>query len=524
MASLTHVCMLTKNGWENITAEKASEKFHGSVSARRHIFMCDLCGQPVILANGKKQKPHFRHSRGESDKNCSERKHGQYYNYEYQPQDYQLPLRIVNITKEDFSLQMGFVSATEQVLDEAKNKKIIITATTTTNQTEIEYCYSFERLNPDGITYLNIGDVPCSDYKITTDEKLQSIWPKKVQGFNSAGSLFDPKSGKFLPKDADVSINKTYYLLTTKNFIQTIKNLKMKCVCIKKINLTSWHIYEITAEEMSDTLANFFLSLNYRLTKIPVRIQPVWPIYKQTPYLLQHNREYLAVHFLGCGGAKLKTYPPTYFTMHTCAQNTGIVYRIPCKLRQQLIAVGRTRVLKYMFFEKKSLLQQMEDPTVKVVDRKSELWRQGLHYELPAGNTLRIQTEYDGLLKVKKGNSLLNRIPLEAEKEIEIPVQFGMKICILQGKDCVYETTFTNSQKNQDIADDVLLRKLTAYHGKKVRIEHLDGALAVYLNECPKTKLWLRKQIEQGWISEDAYRLLKSSILQKLYHHGGEKR
>ena len=48
MASLTHVCMWSDNGWKRITAEQAA-RLHpgGTVSAHSGLFMCELCGQYV---------------------------------------------------------------------------------------------------------------------------------------------------------------------------------------------------------------------------------------------------------------------------------------------------------------------------------------------------------------------------------------------------------------------------------------------------------------------------------------------
>ena len=53
MASLTHVGMWSDNGWKRITAEQAA-RLHpgGTVSAHSGLFMCELCGQYVILTDG----------------------------------------------------------------------------------------------------------------------------------------------------------------------------------------------------------------------------------------------------------------------------------------------------------------------------------------------------------------------------------------------------------------------------------------------------------------------------------------
>lgn len=74
MASLTHVCMWSDNGWKRITAEQAA-KLHpgGTVSAHSGLFMCELCGQYVSLTDGTVQTRHFRHSAYEKSKNCPER-------------------------------------------------------------------------------------------------------------------------------------------------------------------------------------------------------------------------------------------------------------------------------------------------------------------------------------------------------------------------------------------------------------------------------------------------------------------
>ena len=63
MASLTHVCMWSDNGWKRITAEQAA-RLHpgGTVSAHSGLFMCELCGQYVILTDGDIRIRYFKHS------------------------------------------------------------------------------------------------------------------------------------------------------------------------------------------------------------------------------------------------------------------------------------------------------------------------------------------------------------------------------------------------------------------------------------------------------------------------------
>ena len=60
MASLTHVCVWSKNGWKRITPEEvAREHSRGGVSARSGIFMCSLCGQYVTIFQRKSTSSAF---------------------------------------------------------------------------------------------------------------------------------------------------------------------------------------------------------------------------------------------------------------------------------------------------------------------------------------------------------------------------------------------------------------------------------------------------------------------------------
>ena len=80
MASLTHVCMWSDNGWKRITAEQAA-RLHpgGTVSAHSGLFMCELCGQYVILTDGDIRIRYFKHSAYEISKDCPERTFGAGY-------------------------------------------------------------------------------------------------------------------------------------------------------------------------------------------------------------------------------------------------------------------------------------------------------------------------------------------------------------------------------------------------------------------------------------------------------------
>ena len=213
MASLTHVCMWQGKGWKRITAAEAA-RLHpgGTVSAHSGLFMCELCGQYVILTDGNKNTRHFRHSSSEKSKDCPERTFGPSVIITYGAEDHELPIKITNITPNSFSLEMGFVQVPKSLLP--NNSRIEIRHTLYDEQPVV---YTKERLFEGGITYLPIGNTPSEKYYIKvigSTESIRHYWPAVVQGIDPEGTLFDASSGKKIVYDADVVVGKKYYLLT----------------------------------------------------------------------------------------------------------------------------------------------------------------------------------------------------------------------------------------------------------------------------------------------------------------------
>lgn len=112
MASLTHVCMWQDNGWKRITAEQAA-RLHpgGTVSAHSGLFMCELCGQYVILTDGDIRIRYFKHSAYEKSKDCPERTFGAGYSISYGSQEHDLPIRITSVSSSSFSFEVGLIRA-----------------------------------------------------------------------------------------------------------------------------------------------------------------------------------------------------------------------------------------------------------------------------------------------------------------------------------------------------------------------------------------------------------------------------
>lgn len=112
MASLTHVCMWSENGWKQITAEQAAKLFPlSTVSAHSGLFMCELCGQYVGLTKEGELTRHFYHSSYEKSKDCPERTSKIVYSISYNAQEHDLPIRITGVSSTSFRFEIGLIRA-----------------------------------------------------------------------------------------------------------------------------------------------------------------------------------------------------------------------------------------------------------------------------------------------------------------------------------------------------------------------------------------------------------------------------
>ena len=308
MASLTHVCMWSDNGWKRITAEQAAELHPGgTVSAHSGLFMCELCGQYVSLTDGAVQTRHFRHSAYEKSKNCPERIFEAGSSISYCSQEHDLPIRITGVSAASFRFEIGLIRApigslTKDFCIEIKPKGVSTTP----------YVFTKERLNCEGITYLPIGERPFEKYTLNFKngiDKLREFWPAEITGIDPEGTLFEKSSGKKLTYDADVEIEKEYYLLKRSCFYRrSYSSIRIQEIVQKQFGWESWRLYIVSASAFSEEAARFFLDFHCRLTEHPVSLQPVWPLFVEGNYIVKHSQDNMYMLVEG-NVATVKTFP-----------------------------------------------------------------------------------------------------------------------------------------------------------------------------------------------------------------------
>lgn len=514
MASLTHVCMWSNKGWKRITASEAA-KIHpgGTVSAHSGLFMCELCGQYVILVDGNRQVRHFRHSSSKKSKDCPERVSGIKILLTYNPQDYELPIRIKNITNKDFELEIGFIRVPEKLLTEKMQIEI-----KPSSHEFASYIYSSERLNSDTITYLSVGGIPCDEYRINvsgTKDEIKRFWPKEVQGINSSGTLFDESTGKKLVHDSDVIVGEKYYLLCRGNIYSNNTCVSIQKITSKIVSYKTWNLYEIVANDYDENTARFFLEYHCRLTEKPVKIQAVWPVYIETPYVIKYNQNSVIMHIIG-NGLTTRAFPYTNILTHKCSDSNETVIETICNTRQQLISAGRTNVLQYAYLWKEPLTDTAEKPLAEVVDKQGVTIFSGSHNELPKGKILRITVPYDGKIVIRLKGMVIEKRELHANIPTEIDsIIWNMEISVYVGLDSVWKASFDYLKKKEISDEEEILHRLSSYRGVLVTVPHTLGNLAGKLQNYPQIRRWLYECIRSGYMSKQAYRELQMLIVKK---------
>ena len=524
MVSLTHVSMCSDHEWIRISARKAAALHpDGGVSGRSGLFRCDLCHQHVTFVNKEKNTPHFRHSSKEADKSCLDRVSDtssllDYKSGYYKVFGYSLPLRIM-ITQSAYHFELGFPSIPTDNLDEMNSFKVSIQI----DEKNVRMYNYPERFQANGITWLDVGNIPSSAYKINTpciNSTSLSYWPGHVRGIDLKGTVFDADTGRMLFYGADVQVNKEYLILQSEPLTDVPKSIQQHEIVCKKMNTQAWRLYQIKASDFSESAAEFFMNYRCRLIETP-SIQVLWPVYTKDPYIIRHNQDFLWL-YVRKRNIKVTSFP--FADQEEFPSNQGIVYLLPAYRRQQVLAIGNSEIsqntnlwqeIQDVYLWHDSLNKIREIPSVSVKDLAGEAIQSGVSCQLPYGNILRIHSkDCNGTISILQRGLLLGRYSLKAGEEFEVSsVHFGMEVQVSLGLDCVWAVLFQRKQEDSQLSDYALAQQLEHGGGKLRPVPHSLGWIMKKLDKYPKVRRWLYRKIREGTMPENSYRLLRHLIV-----------
>lgn len=393
MLALTHVCIWSGKEWKRISAQEAAQIFPHGTSSHSGLFMCELCGQYVNFINGSVQNCHFRHSSKEQNKECIDRSEEYGYLRYFNKAKNQLPLRIRIISKYKFEFEIGFINLPIELYKD--KRKIIINSD---DKSEGIYNYAFSRLDYRYITYLSVSSIPVNEYHISilpSNNQISLFWPNIVNGVSENGTLFDKVTRKRIEYDSDITIGHIYYLVTTKRIINYNENIQINCISSMHYKWKNWYAYEVEATKLAENSAKFFLDLHYRLTDKPFNMSVIWPVCVKAPYIIYHHSDELYIHIHG-NNIESKLAPIGKISRY----NDSNVISIISSSCQQLLSIGRTRVLKFMYLWQKKLNFINDKNYVEVKDLQGNNLNDGIQNIIPYKKSIVVYSFVDGFIEI----------------------------------------------------------------------------------------------------------------------------
>ena len=516
---LTHVCVWAGKTWKHISITEAV-RMHpgGTVSAKSGLFMCDLCGQYVTLTWGDIRDPYFRHSSEEKSKDCPERSFGAAYTGVFHPTSHSLPIRLKVLSEEAIRLEVGLLPIPDRVL--AANADNYVLIQTADNQLQ-RFRYSLSRILNKSTTYLSVGSIPSSQYRIAlerVDNRISSVWPTVTPGITGEGTLFDAESGQMLAEDGDAIIGKEYLLLTKhkKSWIAHYSDVTIETECSIGTVGSKWNVFKVIATGYSEDSARFFLDYHARLTANPTSVYPIWPVFIEKPFLVLHREDKMFLYLKG-EGVRSDLFPEGRTHSFRAQDNRAALLVAFCNDRQQILSVGRSKTIAYTYLWKDALAFSQENTTkLLVTDDRGEQVQEGKCGRLPDG-ALNIHPGRDGFVEVENQEGEIEyKASLTAGQTAFLDkLSFGITVRIYEGLDCCWSLQFQKIARNVESVsrDEELYQLLTEANGNEIAVPHAMASVTQRLERYPKSKKWIVERIHKGKMPYKAILIIRNELM-----------
>lgn len=501
---LTHVCIWENRNWRHITIEEASQRYRRGVSANSGILSCSLCGKSVTLAVGEIKTPHFRHTSSDDEKNCPERTFSSsvgIYTHT-KPDILPLPLRI-NINNNTVSFELGLIPPPEDILRINKHSRIFIT----NGFDNRKYTYLLERLHPNELTYLPVGEQPAPYYLIDLSEAtsgLRNLWPSRVNGVDESLILFDKRTRKMLQKNSDVVVNHEYIAVSTFQ----ISGLYGKVTPMFHVKKSKYrYISNLTITNYNQQVARFLFEFHYCLTDNPAKLIPLWPPFVCNPYVFYHQEQAVYLYTKG-NTLTTECYPAVRSEKFGGEEGQILILYLKRGDPQQLVSIGRNSTLRFLYLWQKELNMTASAPSVSICTSKNApIVKDEIHEK----KDLRISSPIDVTVEVKRKNVLKDQYQLTANEVLLVSITYDDEIEIIAGLDVIRTLKCTKKAADKDKqTDELLLKRLISIKGKPTPIQHEYGALIGKLRKYPKSKQWVITQMRQNKLNNNVLLTIKN--------------
>lgn len=544
--SLEHVCLRTNHhGFVPIDAKTALRE-HPEVNRSVHgkRYLCMLCHQYVSLVCGEKQRPSFRHSRGDKIKECPDRAEAF---PEYQAFQRGIHAPRIRIDVRDSYAPHFFIGLSRNLLEafirrERCGQSIDDFSVTIVVNGQRSFCFSGERFPQDGLADLAIGTEPPRTIEVRGQVRGRDIllpWCCESDIFHAAGAVFDEETGVLKMYDAELRLGWNYLLLTREGASPRFPGLKVERLRTYRIQGRPLYLFRISmtieGETIPERLILYFKRFPYWLTDAPLRLRPLWPVMIRDDNELHIERQdgrsdvFFGLRALGRNSVnvfsfegKQKICPSLDFRGEMNATGVQWAY-VRTKLYQGLLTVlvGRVRALDVFYIVAEQHLgvrQPRVTPSFLVTSaRGGAPVASGMTDLLPEKGHLYLTADYDHEVRVYEDGLLVQCTERHGgEPQLRVMAAEGRRIELIIGCDCVFWVMYAPKKpaehlQNEQDARSMAVRLVQLQGNRRAREVLIDRVLieaVKRLSRDAQFDWWWHQQMRRGYVREDVREMI----------------
>lgn len=434
--ALTDVWWREDSGeWIRTTASETDKYFKYSVCANSNMFRCYKCFQYVTFVKRTDcVSSHFKHSRGETNKNCEDRSGSSSVDSPHSTPLPEFPLKLT-MDGPSASLSMGIPPVGEDELLALSQQQGSLTITCGQHPPGV-YRIDASRFIPNTTNWFAL--TLTSPFRLTVAFKpellVPKLWKLPIPRIPPEGALFDASTGRRICEKGDVQVGKAYYLLRSR--IRTLYP-NNRDISIQSFQQDGyWTVHKICALRMSDDASAFFFDeLHMRLTQQPSSIDILWPPVIQNDDVADTKRDHLWIYVRG--EQDIQAYPLNGNHVFSALRISPSqkVYKIRNSGSLQLICAERYSQTLQCLYIRPPVLPQVNPPSrIRITDGDDKEISDVVLHKVPSRKTLRFLSAVDGSITVSDADGFCYSKHLPAEQEVRVTdLKKGMTLTLRQG-------------------------------------------------------------------------------------------
>ena len=440
--ALTNVWRRKSDGeWVRTNAFQADREYDETVQAVARHFRCYSCFQYVTFVKGTAyQSSHFRHSRGDENKDCEDRSQYTYSSTISSISDLPMLMRL-RVENGLAHFQIGFLPVSETELEKLISRGTMLNIRGSFGLPSV-YRVNQSRFVPHMTAWIDLSEALARRYSVSFDPagNIPPLWRRPVECITEEGAVFDAATGRRLQSRGDVLVGRDYYFVKPHRvwFGYSANDVSIEQAPVRSSQL---YYYKIRAERYSAKASDFFFDfLKMRLTQRPAEIEVLWPPVLGDGELLETGQRVMWV--LSRGEADLQAYPKSgHFvrqTYRTAQEKTRLAELQNVGALQMVCSERYSRAMTCLYIIPLEASQIPDTPALTLRTDKGEVITTDTLEKPPAHGNLHILSEVDGSVEVFDRQGFFYRKTLKGNVEQRlIDLKRGHRLVIHQGLDVV---------------------------------------------------------------------------------------